>query len=133
MQIGQAETSVSFITIEDTGVVVWRYKEGAKVGIDEAKEEVQAVGLLVDHLLGGTSKLLIDIRQISSIDRPARRMFASDEVSNTYGVQCLALILDSPVSTFIGNFWQAINPPKHPTKLFTDEQLAIDWLMKHDQ
>ena len=133
MRIGQAETSLSFITIEDTGVVFWRYKEGAKVSLDEAQEEVKAVGKLVDDLLGGKSKLLIDIRQIGSIDRPARRLFASNEVSNTYGVQCLALILGSPVSTLIGNFWQAINPPKHPTKLFTDEQLAIDWLMDHDQ
>ena len=98
------------------------------VELTEAEEEVKVVGELVKEYLDGRSLLLIDIRLIASISRDARRLFASDEVSNTYGVRALALILGSPVSTFIGNFWQAINRPPHPTRLFTDEAKAVEWL-----
>jgi hypothetical protein len=129
LSLGNAETSVSNVEIDARGIVFWRYKEGAVVGLTEAEEEVRVVGELVKDLLDGRSLLLIDIRSIASISRAARRLFASDEVSNTgYGVQALALIQGSPVSTFIGNFWQAINRPPHPTRLFTEEAKAVKWL-----
>jgi len=127
--LAHAETSVSNVEIDARGIVFWRYKEGSVVDLTEAIEEVRVVGALVNEHLDGCSLLLIDIRLLGSIDRAARRLFASDEVSNTgTGVQALALILGSPVSTFIGNFWQAINRPPHPTRLFTDEAKAVKWL-----
>jgi hypothetical protein len=128
LSLGHAETSVSTVEINARGIVFWRYREGAVVELTEAEEEVKVVGELVKEYLDGRSLLLIDIRLIASISRDARRLFASDEVSNTYGVRALALILGSPVSTFIGNFWQAINRPPHPTRLFTDEAKAVEWL-----
>ena len=128
MKIGEAKTSVSSIEIDGRGLIIWRYLQDAEVGLEEAQEEVRVTGDLVEELLNGRSWLLIDIRKIRSIDRAARKLFASDWVSDTYGVQALALVIGSPVSCFIGNFWQTIHKPKHPTRLFTDEEKALEWL-----
>ncbi len=48
-------------------------------------------------------------------------------------VKCLKgkkalLLIGSPVSRVIGNFFMGLNKPIYPTKLFTDPQKAIRWL-----
>jgi len=73
------------MVIDDRGVVFWRYKDSAVVGITEAKEEVDVVSEQVACLLGGACLLYIDIRGIRKIDREARRLFASDEISQGSG------------------------------------------------
>ena len=98
------------------------------VTIVEGRNEVEVIDGMMQDLSLEQSFLLIDIRGIRTIDRAARRLFGSDAVSDGYGVQALALVMGSPLSTFIGNFWFAINRPKHPTRLFTSQERAHQWL-----
>ena len=39
-----------------------------------------------------------------------------------------AIIVDSPVSRLIGSFFLGLNKPPFPTKLFTSEADAVEWL-----
>jgi len=120
-------TSVSKISIDPDGVVDWRYQDGAVVTLMEAQEETTlAADLIAEN--GGQGRLLIDIRQIGSITREARTHFASDTTSDL-GAVGLALLVDSVFSKVIGNFYMTVSRPKHTTRLFTDRDAAIQWLL----
>jgi len=124
----KVETAVSIVELDPRGVLLWDYKRGAVVGIREAEEEARAIrGLLETH---GQTRcwLLIDISKMQSIDRAARRFFASEEVHTDFGIQALALVMGSPIGTVIGNLYQAINRTLHPTRLFTTEAKANAWI-----
>jgi len=128
MPYTDGETPVSIVRVDDRGLIDWRYRTDAVVGLEEAQQEVQIIAGIMKELGLEQSFLLIDIRRIKRIDREARQLFASREIHDSYGVQALSLLMGSPLSTFIGNFWFAINRPLHPTRLFSDEENARVWL-----
>jgi hypothetical protein len=70
--------------------------------------------------------LLIDARGIKSITREARSFFTTNgRETNTIA---FAIVIDSSVSKVVGNFFLGINKPAVPTRLFLNENLAIQWL-----
>ncbi len=122
-------TPVSEVSILSGEVVDWRYKAGAVVSLEDAKAEAAIISDLMKAQQLSTCRLLIDIREIRSISRKARKFFASQEVHDTYGVQGLALQVSSPVSTMIGNLYLSFNRTLHPTRLFTHREAAMEWLL----
>ena len=122
------ETSVSVIELAPDGVLLWRYKENAVVGLTEAKEEAAHIRTLLDKHWDSGCWLLINIEKMRAFDRDARRFFSSEEVHSNFGVQGLALVMGSPIGTMIGNIYHSINRTKHPTKLFVNEESAELWL-----
>jgi hypothetical protein len=83
-----------------------------------------------EHLvrLSGGKKIPVfdDIRGVKSITREARLFTSSAEAVQVS--QAAALLIGSPVSSIIGNFFLGINKPPYPTRLFTSEEAAIKWL-----
>ena len=128
--IARCETSVSIAEFDRRGVLFWRYKPEVRVTLTEAQEEVDAFVPLIREHLGGRSLLLIDIRDIKSVTRAARNVFSSELTHELGGVQGLALVMGSPLSVAIGNIYQKINRPPHPTRLFTDSEQALAWLLE---
>jgi hypothetical protein len=126
--VQSVETSVSSVELIGDDLLHWVYREGAVVTLREAEEEVARIEQLVKANLLESTRLLIDIRPIRSIDRAASKLFSSDEIHDTYGVQALGLITDSSISKVIGNFYMQVFGPKHPVRLFTDEAAAREWL-----
>lgn len=72
--------------------------------------------------------MLSNIRAIKDGTKEARAFLASE--GGCKGIISLALLIDSPIGSMIGNFWIKINKPLIPTKLFTDELEAKKWLIK---
>jgi len=70
--------------------------------------------------------MLADIRAMQSIDRAARAYYSSVQSS----VVALALLVESPVSQVIANFFMGLNKVPVPTRLFTSEAEAVTWLGK---
>ena len=122
------ETSVSIIELAPDGVLWWRYKEDAVVGLTEAEEEANHISALLDEHWDGGCWLLINIGKMRGLNREARRFFASEELHSKFGVQGLALVMGSPIGTMIGNIYHSINRTKHPTKLFVNEESAHQWI-----
>ena len=77
---------------------------------------------------GKRHPLLLDARNIRSISREGREFGTSDEVKNM--TTALAILVDSAISSVIGNFYLGLNKPPYPTKLFTSEEKAIHWLKR---
>lgn len=70
--------------------------------------------------------LLVNLKEIKSISKEARDHFSMK--NRTPGVNAIAMLVRSPVSRIIGNFFIGINRSVVPTKLFTDESEAVSWL-----
>ncbi len=71
--------------------------------------------------------VLVDARGLRSQTREAREYFSSAEA--TERVLAVALFVGSPVSRMIGNFFLGMGAQRVPTRLFTAEPPAIDWLL----
>jgi len=128
VNIPEITTSVSSVRIVENNLLHWVYSKDAVVTLKEAEEEVARVGTLVEENALKSTRLLIDIRPLCSIDRAASKLFSSDEVHDRYGVEALGLLIESRVSSVIGNFYMKVRQPKHPTRLFTNEDDARQWL-----
>jgi hypothetical protein len=69
---------------------------------------------------------LMDIRNARSLSREARAFYASAEVAEVFSAT--ALVVSSPLSRAIGNFFLGFNRPAMPTRLFESEAEALAWL-----
>lgn len=70
--------------------------------------------------------ILIDARNIKSMSYEARHHFSAhgrETKTNAFGI-----IIGSPISRVLGNFYLGINKPAVRTKLFDNEHDATEWL-----
>lgn len=106
----------------DDGVARTVVKPGAEVVLEDAKENSRAVNALIG---APNFVLLVDTRRIKSISKEARDHFSMRGRESR--VIAFAILIDSPLSTIVGNFFMGLNKPRVPMKLFTDEEKAIRW------
>ena len=108
------------------GIARTKVKPQAEVTIKESKENSIAVnGLRRDKKF----PLLIDARQIKSISKEARDNFSIQNRETM--ITSFAVIIESPLSRIIGNFFMGLNKPSVPAKLFNNEDEAIAWLKQY--
>jgi hypothetical protein len=100
------------------------FVDRAEVGIEDAREAIA----ISSELFGSGPALPVnaDLRRLRSQTAEARAFLAAPEgILVTPG---LALVIASPVSRMIGNFFLGLNRPICPTRLFTDFEPAEAWL-----
>jgi hypothetical protein len=69
---------------------------------------------------------LLDSREAISISREARSYYAGPE--NARVLSAVAILVGSPLSRVIGNFFIGLNRTSFPSRLFTSEEQALAWL-----
>jgi hypothetical protein len=98
-----------------------------RVGIDvDHRDAIEMVAATSEAAGGVLAPVLVDMRGIRSLSREARKYLVSAEVAAR--TSPIALLVGSPVSRVIGNFFLTLGPHQAPTSLFTDEDAAIAWL-----
>ena len=102
------------------GVARTDWLPGAVCGIEEAR----AVDAEIHALGQGKVRSLVDLRQVDSIDRPAREFFMD---SNPHYV-AVALVAGSASTRMLANFFLGLKRGSIPVKMFTDEADAVAWL-----
>ncbi len=70
---------------------------------------------------------LIDIRNMLFIDSKTRAYAAAQYRQHVAGT---AIILDSKISSYFANVYLKFSQPKTPTRLFTKETEAVEWLLE---
>lgn len=105
-------------------IVRARFNDGAEVTGDDARENLAATAALTG---GRRVPVLVDLRRLRSQTPEARALFAGPE--GTRVTLALALLIASPLSRVIGNFFLGFNRPETPARLFTDEREAEAWLL----
>lgn len=115
------ETKASKIWLDDD--IVWAIvKPGLNYTIEEAKKGTQTIIDLckdIDHKI----PLLVDLSEVLSIDKESREHFASQDV-----MSAIVLIVNSPLSRVIGNFFIGLNKLAVPCKIFSSSDAAVLWL-----
>jgi hypothetical protein len=69
-----------------------------------------------------------DVTEVKTIDREVREEFAKGD--GIAMMSACALLIRSPLNRILGNFFIFVNKPLVPTRLFTSEQDALEWLVK---
>lgn len=105
------------------GVVCARFHDGADVGLDDARENLALTKRLTN---GQRMPVLVDLRGVRSQSAEARRLFAGPAA--TAVSVAVALVVESPLSRVVGNFYLGFNRPETPTRLFTSTDDAEQWL-----
>ena len=106
-------------------LLIGTYKKGLKVTLEIAKAIVKTRLEFIDY----KPKLTLALNQgVISMTKEARDYLASDE--GVRGCIAGAIVLDSPVGSFLGNFYLLVSKPKVPARIFTKNEDAIKWLSK---
>ena len=88
-------------------------------------DAIAAIEAMAQLTGGRRSPLLVNLHAAGPQDRPARAELARrDDV-----VTAVALVVDTPLSRLLGNFYLSVSKPIAPTRLFDDEPSAVAWLL----
>lgn len=118
-EITKSET----IILDSSGVVKCYVHKDYFLELDDAKENLEVVKRFGN---GKLIPVLVDIKESKGGSKECRAYFASEEAGKIQSA--CALLVSSPLSRLIGNFFIGLNKTKFPTKLFTNESEAMDWL-----
>jgi hypothetical protein len=104
--------------------IIW--DPGAEVTLDDARQTMAAY-LKINK--GKRRPLLVDTKTMKSLAREARKYYAGEEAAS---VACaVAIIVGTPVSRVLGNFYIGLSNPRLPSRLFTSEDEALKWLQTY--
>ncbi len=78
---------------------------------------------------GKSYPMLADIKSVRDTTKEARDFLASKE--GCEGLTAIAIMINSPVSKMIANFFIKASRPVIPTTMFTDERAAKKWLTQY--
>ena len=109
------------------GFVYAVMRQGCEMTLADAQENVATI-----FEVGGRQRslVLVDMRGVRSQSREARQYFAGPEAEKA--TLAVALLIGSPVSRVLANFFLRFSPQRIPTALFTAEDEAVAWLMSID-
>jgi hypothetical protein len=91
--------------------------------LGDAREAVREIALLGQ---GRKRPVLVDLRQCKSVAVDARAFLAGPETARVQ--VAAALLVASRLRKAFGNFAMRLRKPLIPTRLFTSEDKALDWL-----
>ncbi|MES2593046.1 MAG: hypothetical protein V4608_14280 [Bacteroidota bacterium] len=107
----------------DDGICYTVVKPNVEIVLEDAMANSAAIKAISS---GMVFPLLVNLKAIKTISKEARDHFSMR--NRTPGVTAIAMLINSPGSRIIGNFFLGINKPAVPTKLFNDKNKAIEWL-----
>lgn len=123
MSLETLTTRTSQVWLRVDGIIQVVTFPQAQESLEDARANV-AAGFKVG--LEQRPPLLVDIRGIQGMDRAARAYYSSAEVGQT--LKAIALLIESPVSKVLANFFLGLNKASVPVRLFTSEEAALTWL-----
>lgn len=97
---------------------------GCEMVVEDARVNVEAIS----RLDTGRKLLLVDMRLMRSQTRETREYLTGPDAERA--ARAVALLVGSPVSRVLGNFFLRLGAHRVPTSLFTNEDEAIAWLLK---
>ncbi len=100
-----------------------QFLDGAEVTLADAQENLETTAGLG---AGRRPPVLVDLRAIRAQSAEARALFAGPAATSV--CRAVALLIGSPLSRVLGNFYLGFNRPETPTRLFTSEDEARAWL-----
>jgi hypothetical protein len=98
--------------------------ESAEQTLVDAVEQLRAQAIQGE---GRKRPFLMDISLVRSLSRDARNYYTRSPEANAL-YSCVALVVGSPLSRAVGNFFIGINKPPMPIRVVTSEAEGLAWL-----
>ncbi len=117
------ETRTAKIWFGEDGILRIVLNPGAELTLADVEEHIAAARKITG---GCKAPLLMDSCRIKSVSREARQFATREEAAKFISAQ--ALLVGSPISRVIASFFLGLNKTPHPTKIFTSESEATEWL-----
>jgi hypothetical protein len=97
------------------------------VGVEETLDDAKRNVIICAKLAAGKRRpMLIDLRGVKTQSREVRSYYTGPEAQTLFAA--VALLIESPMSRMIGNFFLGFNKMDLPTRLFKSENEASVWL-----
>jgi len=119
----EIELEFATVRLRENGILEIIVKRNAEVGVADA----QATHAAMRKLCDGPALVLADIRGLRRSGVATERYVAGPETTDV--ARRLALLIESPVSRMLGNLKMGLAKPPFPTRLFTNEDAAVAWLL----
>lgn len=121
----QQQTRTAVVERTSEGIITVRVRAGESQSVADAKDNLSAA---LELLSGERRPILIDIRDALPLDAEVRRFYSGTILSD---FTALALLVKAnPLGRMIGNVYLRIANTGIPTRLFTNEPPAIEWLRR---
>ena len=120
------ETATQKLYWDDENNIVWGELDATPQSLETAQENIEAQARIRDALGKKMTRVLVDMRETTRISREARNHYAGERTASIQ--RATALLVASPLSATIANFFIGLNKPQSPTRMFTNEDQAIAWL-----
>jgi len=117
------QTAVADVWLEASGTLVLRFHDKAHAVGEQGAAVVRAH---VAVAAGRKLRALVDARGIAATDRGTRQLAAGPALEAV--TLRMAVLVGDPLSRTLGNFFLRVTRPAYPTRMFTDEAAARDWL-----
>jgi hypothetical protein len=122
------ETSAGPVWIEDDGIV----RQAFRVEVIRIEHMEEIFAAIMD--VGGTEghwRVLVDLRSVRWGTRGARDYAAGRSLADLVDAQ--ALLVASPVTRMVANFFVRVSQPPFPIRVFDSITRAFDWLSLYDR
>lgn len=118
------DTKTAHISLSDRGLVLVRIRRGARQSLTDAGENLATA---VAETAGWRRPLLVDIRGAQPLAADVRRQYSGQTVVNAFSA--LALLVEAGgLGLMMGNVYLSVARLAIPTRLFTEEAQALEWL-----
>jgi hypothetical protein len=121
MKLNYFENDYAEFWTEDD-ILFFIYKPGIVMNLEAAK---LVVADRISIQKSTPYPVLCDMRGIKDSDKPARDYLAKE---GSTLVKAVAVLIESPVTKIMANFYLTISRPTVPTKMFTDKAQALEFL-----
>jgi hypothetical protein len=113
----------SSITVDENNIFHFDYHHSVDITLEDAMIEI---AFCAEVGGGEMVAALVNITHAKSVNQEARKYYSSEDAERVY--KAVALIVNSPVSKMLGNFFIGLNKPPMPLKLFNSEEEGVAWL-----
>jgi hypothetical protein len=120
----EAITRTSRVWLDDEGILHELLAPGTEQVLADACENLAADATVAR---GTRPPLLVDMSQVRSINRQARTYYTTE---GPKVVCAVALVVGSPLSRMLGNFFIGFQKPPIPLRLFSTTADAAAWLRR---
>jgi hypothetical protein len=115
------------LELDERGFLWIRHKSNITFELDDAITQRNEI---IDFCQRKSLPFLIDVRVTNwTVEREVREFHSTDqELLSIKNAE--AILVNNVGIRLLANFYQKMNRPPNPVKVFTDESKAIDWVMR---
>ena len=119
------ETRTHRFWLRPEGYLYCKIKEEAEINYTDAVASIEAIAKITGNM---ALPVFCDARQLKSASKEAREYYAGVEAQKN--LKAAAILIGSPLTKSVVNFFLLFNKPPYPIKMFTSEEEALQWIKK---